>query len=256
MGQITSAYFQADFFGKCVFLGLFTLSFLCWSLLLYKIYVLQIARKDSKRFFLSIKRQKDSLLNLKPDRRKNRSYFEIPQPFFELFYVLKNKALEILEKNHYFIKGKINSEASVYLSRGDIDSLESQLITSINNECHKLDKNIFLLAMISSLAPFLGLLGTVWGILMTFSGLQASAAISSNSMVLSGLSTALVTTVLGLVIAIPALVSYTYLKNLIKTFTYEMESFSHLMLSTVELQYRAVELQVPVNSEKIQKVHV
>ena len=242
MGQFTGAYFQADFFGKCVFLGLFILSFLCWSLLVYKIYLLQKVRKRALRFFSSIEKQKDSLLNLKPEASKMKSYFEIPEPFLELFSVLKSKTLEILEKNHFFLNEPEKPKTSVYLSRSDIGLIESHLVTSINNERHKLDKNIFLLSMTTTLAPFLGLLGTVWGILMTFAGLQVSGNISSNSMILSGLSTALATTVLGLVIAIPALIAYSYLRNAIKTFTYEMEDFSHLLLSTVELQYRKVEV--------------
>lgn len=242
MGQFTTAYFQADFFGKCIFLGLFILSFMCWSLLIYKIYLLQKVRKRALKFFSFIQKQKDSLLNLKPEPLKSKAYFEAPEPFLEIFSVLKDKTLEILEKNHFFLNQPDEPKTSVYLSQGDIGLIESHLVTSITNQRHKLDKNLFLLSMISTLAPFLGLLGTVWGILMTFSGLQMSGNISSNSMILSGLSTALATTVLGLVIAIPALIAYSYLKNAIKTFTYEMEDFSQLLLSTVELQYRKVEV--------------
>lgn len=242
MGQFIGAYFQADFFGKCIFLGLFALSFICWSLLIYKIYLLQNVRKKSLLFISSIQKQKDSLLHLKPEPITTKSYFDIPQPFYELFSVLKDKTLELLEKNHFFLSDLNKSKTSVYLSRHDIDLIETHLITSINNERHKLDKNIFVLSMITTLAPFLGLLGTVWGILMTFSGLQLSAQLSSNNMILSGLSTALATTVLGLIIAIPSLIAYSYLKNAIRRFTYEMEDFSHLLLSTVELQYRKVEI--------------
>ena len=64
----------------------------------------------------------------------------------------------------------------------------------------------------------MGLLGTVWGILVTFSGLQSNGLSSANSSVLSGLSMALGTTVFGLVVAIPALVGYNYLKSIIGDF--------------------------------------
>jgi biopolymer transport protein TolQ len=83
----------------------------------------------------------------------------------------------------------------------------------------------------------------VWGILITFGELQAGHSVSSNSIILGGLSTALTTTVLGLLIAIPALIAYNYLKNLSHHFTTEMRDFSHFLLSTVELQYRKVDIE-------------
>lgn len=64
---------------------------------------------------------------------------------------------------------------------------------------------------------------------------------NTNQMFLGGLSLALATTVLGLVDAIPALVGYNYLKNTIREFRTDMETFSHEMLTTVELQYRKVD---------------
>ncbi len=101
-----------------------------------------------------------------------------------------------------------------------------------------LEKNLFILATIVSLAPFLGLLGTVWGILTTFSQLQMQGG---SQVVLGGLSMALATTVLGLIDAIPALVGYSFLKNKIREFQTDMDGFATEMLATVELQYRKVD---------------
>jgi len=81
----------------------------------------------------------------------------------------------------------------------------------------------------------------VWGILLMFTGLQSGGSLSSNSAVLGGLSTALVTTVLGLLIAIPSLVAYNYLKQAIKSYSSQMQNFGHMLLSTIELQYRKVD---------------
>ena len=82
---------------------------------------------------------------------------------------------------------------------------------------------------------------TVWGILVSFGELQAGHAATSNGVILGGLSTALTTTVLGLLIAIPALIGHSYFKALIRQFCLEMGKFSHFLLSTVELQYRKVD---------------
>jgi biopolymer transport protein TolQ len=93
------------------------------------------------------------------------------------------------------------------------------------------------------LAPFLGLLGTVWGILTTFSELQVQGSSSSHQMVLGGLSLALATTVFGLIDAIPALIGYNYLKNTIRDFQTEMEKFASELLASIEMQYRKVDLE-------------
>lgn len=238
----TSAFSHSDFFGKLVFLGLFFLSFVCWVTLIYKLWILKQVRKNSLKFFQSIEKQKGTLLTLHLETIPASRYKEVPQPFVKIFSILKNKTLELLEKNHYFISAPSESEHSVYLSRADIQLVETHVHCAIMNQKEFLEKNLFILPTITTLAPFLGLLGTVWGILMTFSGLQMSGNFSSNTIILGGLSTALATTALGLLIAIPALVSYNYLRQAIRSYTSEMQDFGHLLLSTIELQYRKVDL--------------
>lgn len=244
MHAFTSAFANSDFFGKLIFLGLLVLSFFCWVTLLYKAWILKQVKKTSLKFFTSIEKQKGSLLNLSPEILPSKSYKEVPQPFPKIFSILKSKTLELLEKNHYFISAQQEpiANAAVYLSRADIELIEAHVHTTIVNQKEFLEKNLFILPTITTLAPFLGLLGTVWGILVTFSGLQMAGNFSSNTMILSGLSTALATTVLGLLIAIPSLISYNCLRQSIKSYTSEMQDFGHLLLSTIELQYRKVDL--------------
>ena len=143
----------------------------------------------------------------------------------------------MLNKNLFFAK-QAAKDQTVYLSPADLELIESYGSTKISSQMKILDKNLFILSTIATLAPFLGLLGTVWGILITFAQLHQGASASSNSVMLGGLSTALATTVLGLVIAIPALVSYNYLKNTTKKLSSDMEDFLSDLLSTLELQYR------------------
>lgn len=239
----TNAFSHSDAFGKLVFLGLFFLSFVCWVTLLYKLWILKQVRKTSVKFFHSIEHQKGSLLTLPIDTLPTARHKELPQPFMKIFSILKNKTLELLEKNHYFIGTPDNNvEQSVYLSRADIQLVETHVHCTIMNQKEFLERNLFILPTITTLAPFLGLLGTVWGILVTFSGLQMAGNFSSNTVILGGLSTALATTVLGLLIAIPALVSYNYLRQSIRSYTSEMQDFAQLLLSTIELQYRKVDL--------------
>lgn len=239
MHAFTSAFSQSDFFGKLIFLGLFFLSFICWMTLLYKIWILKEVKKNSSRLLSFIEKNKNNLLKIQLDGVIQNQLKEIPQPFYKIFSVIKNKTLEVLEKNRYFILSQENQ--TIYLSRDDMDLIENHLFATIMSQKETLDKNVFILATITTLAPFIGLLGTVWGILVMFSGLQMAGNFASNTTVLSGLSTALATTVLGLLVAIPSLVAHSYIKQTIKTFTCQMQDFGHYLLSTIELQYRKVD---------------
>ncbi|MCB1084141.1 MAG: MotA/TolQ/ExbB proton channel family protein, partial [Simkania sp.] len=185
-------------------------------------------RASAKRFKKLAILHKEELLKLS-SKSEN--------PFSVLYNGLKEQALVVLDKNHYFVDQNQN-----YLSKADIDFLDSHMHTTIAKLKGKIEKNLFILSTTVALAPFLGLLGTVWGILIAFGELQAGHSVTSNTVILGGLSTALTTTVLGLLIAIPALVGNNYLKSLSKNFTIEMIDFSHFLLSTIELQYRKVDI--------------
>jgi len=228
-----TAYAQSDFFGKAIIFGLVFLSALCWILLLYKIWITRQVKRLSAHFYALYHKNRGALLQLEPAVQHQK----ILHPFSEIFATLKGKVVEILNKNCYFSK----KEGEVYLSSDDLAMIESCALVTISTQTKTLEKHLFILSTIVTLAPFLGLLGTVWGILLTFAQLQTGGSISSNSAILGGLSTALVTTVLGLVIAIPALISYNYLKTQVKEYASDMEDFLAELLSTVELQYRKVD---------------
>jgi len=220
-----SSYLQSDWFGKGIFLGLFLLSVLCWVILLFKSWQFWAVRKLSAQFSKQFAGQSGDPLNLQFQRPMLNRIGEIPHPLFDMYRAVKTQALQLMSR-----KGE-------HLSGPDLELLESQVIASMSSACKKLDKHLFVLSMIVTLAPFLGLLGTVWGILLTFSQLQGGLQ-ASNSAMLAGLSMALATTVLGLLVAIPALVGHSYLKNAGRDTRREMEEFSHSLLSAIELQYR------------------
>jgi biopolymer transport protein TolQ len=240
MHAFTGAYAQADFFGKLIFLGLFAISMVCWIVLLYKLWVLKQVRRCSNRFIEALLKKKESLFDIRIEGLPKMLHKELPHPFYNLLSILKEKTMEILDKNHFFVGASQNSP--VYLSRSDVEMIETHMHAVMMTQKDRLEKNLFILSTITTLAPFLGLLGTVWGILVTFSGLQSQGAMGSSASILGGLSTALATTILGLLIAIPSLIAYNYLKNGIRSYFSEMEGFSHQLLSTVELQYRKVDV--------------
>lgn len=241
MTAFTTAYAQSDFFGKLILLSLIGLSLVSWVFLLQRIYLTRKVKELSHVFEKKLKSHEDELFSFNAgELLKGGALLAIPHPFVTIFEELKTKATDILNKNVFFAS-KERSGVSAYLSAQDLEVLESHVLTVISSQKKQLEKNLFVLSTIVTLGPFLGLLGTVWGILVTFAEMNSGGSIGSNAAVLGGISTALATTVLGLVIAIPALVSYNYLKSTLSAYASEMEDFCYGLLSSLELQYRKVD---------------
>ncbi len=238
------SYVQSDALGKSIFLSLYALSICSWSVLIYKIWMTHQAKKHAFRFYEAFHLQRCNPLSLDCENLNKKKSLN---PFLDLYQVLKKQSLDLLAKNRHFLQLQVRepipppSPPSSYLSPGDMDFIASHVSAKAAQQVNQLEKYLYILSTTVSLAPFLGLLGTVWGILTTFSELQAHGSGSTHQMVLNGLSLALATTVLGLLDAIPALVGYNYLRNTIRDFSVAMEGFSNEMLGAVELQYCKVE---------------
>lgn len=237
------AYLQSDTLGRLIFISLIALSIVSWILIAYKGWITYQARKHSDLFYRAYESQRMNPLGVELDGASKSRH---PNPFFDLYFVLKKYTLEILNKNRRFGQQQQGAAAAdyahSYMSPTDIDFVGAHLATAVANQTKFLEKNLFILSTIVSLAPFLGLLGTVWGILATFSQLQAQSGGGGTGMVLGGISLALATTVLGLIDAIPALIGYNYLKNSVRDFQTEMEGFSNEILASVEIYYRKVDV--------------
>lgn len=235
------AYLHSDFLGKAIFIGLILLSMISWIILIHKSWMTRQARKNSAHFYAIFQLQKSNPLSLECDYSSRQKK---PNPFLDLYSVLKKHTLDILNKNRRFGQGAAGLENHPsYLSPSDIDFVGAHLMTAVALQTKNLEKNLFILSTVVSLGPFLGLLGTVWGILTTFSEMQVQTSGSTSQIVLGGLSLALATTVLGLLDAIPALIGYNYLKNGVNSFSIDMEGFSTEILASVEIQYRKVDFK-------------
>lgn len=229
-----SAYVQSDWFGQTIFWTLFILSIISWSVMAHKGWLFFHIHRLSSHFS-SLFSEKDPL-GLQCNPYLSARLLNIPHPFFEIYKALKQTSLQIISRNHLFAPA-----SEISFSEADLGLIESHVYTTMTSHLKKLEKNLFILSTVVTLAPFLGLLGTVWGILLTFSQLQEKGMAASNAGMLTGLSLALATTVVGLVVAIPSLVGYNYLKNKLREYRREAEDFSHLLLTALELHYRKPE---------------
>jgi len=220
------AFYGSDFLGKLIFIFLFMLSILSWSIIVFKLWVTKKVIHSSFSFQKAFLKHKNSPFSLSMPKQKNT---DCPNAFYTIYKALKEKTYELFEKN--------GSEKPVLLA-SDIAMLDSSASASISALLKFLESNLYILSTVVTLSPFLGLLGTVYGILTTFSSMEMHSISSSSQTVLAGLSLALCTTVLGLLNAIPALIGYNYLKNKIAHFDTDMGHFATQMVSNIELCYR------------------
>lgn len=225
---IIESYFQSDLFGKAIFLALFLLSIVTWTLFIKKYIYMRNLQKEGLDMQERFNAQTHSPLTLE--------FAVNPHPFLELYSNMKKKTIELLRKNQ-----ALSQQDNAYLFSSDIQLLDAQASSFISKEIVSIEKDFFILSTIISLAPFLGLLGTVWGILLTFTELHANHLMEKSSMIMGGLSMALGTTVVGLIVAIPALIAYNYLKSATSRFETQIQDFGTIVLTSVELHYRKID---------------
>lgn len=142
------------------------------------------------------------------------------------------RGFEELNKIGEKLTASKNGTLSSYFSEHGFQALERALKTGYNSANEKLDLRISILASVGSITPFIGLFGTVWGIIDAFSGLSAGGG--SIEAVAPGIAEALVATAVGLAAAIPAVWFYNIFNNKISRINLDMESFSQDFLNLIE----------------------
>jgi biopolymer transport protein ExbB/TolQ len=122
------------------------------------------------------------------------------------------------------------------IDRTSAKSVRSAMERTVGEQMLSLESQLILLASAVSGAPFIGLLGTVWGVMDAFTGIAQAGSASLASMA-PGVSGALLNTVLGLLVALPAMFGYNFIINTIKSMVVEMENFSAEVASDFEHQF-------------------
>ncbi|WP_028008637.1 DUF2341 domain-containing protein [Solimonas flava] len=126
---------------------------------------------------------------------------------------------------------------SAYLSAQSIEAIRAELDQSLVQETQQLNRSMVLLTIAISGGPFLGLLGTVIGVMITFAAIAMAGDVNVNS-IAPGIAAALVATVAGLAVAIPALFGYNYLLTRIKDTTAQMQVFVDAFITRMAESYK------------------
>jgi len=117
-----------------------------------------------------------------------------------------------------------------------IEHVKRTMENAVAQESLKLESGLILLAIAVSGAPFLGLLGTVWGVMSTFGHIAQQGSATMSAMA-PGVSAALITTVAGLLVAIPSMFGYNWLVHNLRVLTVELDNFAQEIMSKIETEY-------------------
>ncbi|MFH2068152.1 MAG: MotA/TolQ/ExbB proton channel family protein [Candidatus Omnitrophota bacterium] len=112
----------------------------------------------------------------------------------------------------------------------DLERLEEEIKVELNEYFENLNSGLPILGSITGVAPFIGLLGTVWGIMVIFSRMYSQVA-GVSEMVAPGVAQALITTIAGLIVAIPALFFYNYFVMISRSLSGEAENYASRLIS-------------------------
>jgi biopolymer transport protein TolQ len=206
-GEIVNLVEQTGLVAKVVLIILFIFSILSWSVILSKWASLKRARVQSGRFLRAFRKaQRMQDIAAISDQFK-------PSPLVPVF------------ENAY----------DEYRRQGDgnITAVHRAAQIASSEELTRLERRLPLLATTGAVTPFIGLFGTVWGIIDAFQGLGDAGAATLRA-VAPGISEALITTAAGLFTAIPAVIAYNQYTHSLKEFGARMDDFSLELLNLIE----------------------
>src|SRR3974390_67030 len=239
------AFKQATTEGKLTICALIIVSLFSWTVMISKARQLYRARKSAKKFFTAYRETRDPL-----DIYRRKQEFD-GAPAYELYvtgaeeteYHLKNNPINI-ERVHSVVPG-ISTQAqtdviarsiTTKISHGSFDSVRVAMERAASEEALSLEKGMIILSTAVAGGPFIGLFGTVWGVMETFSGIGRAGAASLTALA-PGVAAALLATVAGLSVAIPPLFAYNYRVTTIRAITQELDGFATEYATALEHKY-------------------
>lgn len=212
---------------KGVLAVLLYFSVVSWAIIFYKLLIIQRAKNESERFLdFFWKTKRFDAIGAQLDRFGN-------SPLSVLFNEGYGEMKKLMEREEQTeeIAGIVTTEL------GGIENIARALRRATTSEITRLEKYTTFLATTGSTAPFIGLFGTVWGIMNSFRGIGQTGS-ASLAVVAPGIAEALIATAIGLVAAIPAVMGYNHFQHKIRVIIAEMDSFSTEFLNIVHRTFR------------------
>ena len=206
--SLFSLFLRADIIVKLVMIILIFCSVYSWAVIINKLRLFKKINKSSEEF-------EEKFWNSKSAENL---YNSLPSKLEDPMALVFQNAMEGLLKKK--TRNNLSERTSALLESG------------IEKQMARIDKGFTFLATVGSTAPFIGLFGTVWGIMNSFQSIAISRN-TSLAIVAPGIAEALFATALGLLAAIPAVVAYDRFKNDSRKYSQRLESFSKRFLSII-----------------------
>jgi biopolymer transport protein TolQ len=197
-----------------------------WGIILYKFVQISRARRQSERF-IAIFWESKNLAAI-----HTASVGLEHSPVAQVFRAGYQELLQLTRAK----RQAVGAESGFSTDLGGVENVTRSMKRQTNIELAKLDQGIPFLATTGSTSPFIGLFGTVWGIMTAFLGLSA-AHTSNIQAVAPGIAEALITTAVGLVAAIPAQMFYNFLTTRVRVLDTEMDNFISEFLNIAERHF-------------------
>lgn len=232
-GNLLSLVSNATPVSAVVLLILILLSIACWTIILWKLWVFRRSARQSSSF-LEVFRRSNKFSEV---QAVCRSVGESPlvglfqAGYAELTAQLRQTSPTDADPTVANPKGTASRPTLKSLAAVDRALLRASVV-----EVNKLETKLGLLATTASIAPFVGLFGTVVGIMMAFQGIGQTGS-TNLAVVAPGIADALIATAAGLVAAIPAVVAYNHLSSRVRLFASEMDDFSMEFLNIAERNF-------------------
>jgi len=206
---------------KLVLITLIMFSVVSWTIIMFKLYQVHKANSESVRFMdLFWKSKGFDSIAAQTDRFPS-------SPLTVLFNEGYGELRKLSEEDN-------KQDGSIFSTDlGGIENVSRALRRATNLEITRLEKYLTFLATTGSTSPFIGLFGTVWGIMSAFEGIGKSGS-ASLAVVAPGIAEALIATAIGLVAAIPAVMAYNHFQHKISVLVKEMDSFTTEFLNIVQ----------------------
>ncbi|MGA2499603.1 MAG: MotA/TolQ/ExbB proton channel family protein [Tepidisphaeraceae bacterium] len=218
------AFEKATTEGKITILTLFVLSLFSWTIIITKFRQLHLARKWAKRFFADYGSTRDPL-----DIKRRGDVFSVA-PAYRLYIRGADELDYHLKQNPVLINGQKR------ISLASFEAVKVTLEEAAAAEAMSLEKGMIVLSTAVAGGPFIGLLGTVWGVMETFAGVARANSASLTAMA-PGVAGALIATVTGLLVAIPAMFAYNFMVTTIRAITQELDGFATRYATQIEHVY-------------------
>lgn len=227
-GSLFDMVMHAGFVVQLVLLLLLLFSVISWAIILMKYFNIRKVRNEND-LFLNMYMKSSKLSELFPETKRFRN-----STLAEVFRSGYSELVKITRAARGTAGGKDALEVSgPMLEIEGIDNVERAMNRACGTETTKLESALGFLATTGSASPFIGLFGTVWGIMDTFKGIGARGS-ATLAIVAPGISEALIATAAGLAAAIPAVIFYNYYLNRVKGMTLEMDHFALELLNIIE----------------------